>query len=209
MQIDQMLVTQMAVFCYLITDEESKEAALVDPAGDFELIEKQIAERGCSVKYIINTHGHWDHTSGNTYMMDKTGAKLLIHEAEYPQVDNRDKMTAAPFSQQADKSADVYFLEDGDIITLGKSEIKVINTPGHAPGSVCLYFDGSIITGDTLFTEGFGRTDLAGGSEQELFHSIREKILSLPDETVILPGHHYGARPTSTVIEQKQMYRLI
>ena len=101
----------------------------------------------------------------------------------------------------------VNHLKDGDTITIGKTSLKVIHTPGHSEGGICLYGNGHIFTGDTLFTEGMGRTDLGDGSYKTLMNSILKKIITLPDDTVICPGHHYGRKPTSTVREQKQFYR--
>ena len=204
MIIEQILVTGMAVFCYLLVDRETKEALLIDPAGDFGKITEKINRHSASVKYIVNTHGHYDHTSGNDYMLNKTEGKLLIHENDLSMLRSISKSDTAHFSSPGEKR--VLMLKHNDIIKLGEKNIKVIHTPGHSQGCICLYTDGNIFTGDTLFTEGVGRTDLPGGSQQVLFKSIVEKILSYPDNTVIWPGHHYGRKPSSTVKEQKQMF---
>ena len=100
----------------------------------------------------------------------------------------------------------VHTLTDGDVIKIGENELKVINTPGHSEGSICIFFDGNLLTGDTLFTEGMGRTDLGGGSYTDIMDSIKNIILRYPDNTVIWPGHHYGRYPKSTVKEQKAYY---
>jgi len=209
MQIDQILVTNMAVFCYLIVDKDSKEAVLIDPAGDFDKIEERIKANEANIKYIINTHGHWDHVSGNDYMRETTEAKLLIHSRDLEKLEGQDVSDNTPFTK-IDEEPDhaVYLIEENDVIKIGKIEIHVVHTPGHSAGAVCLYCNGHLFTGDTMFTEGYGRTDLPGGSEIELVTSIRDKILTFPDETVILPGHHYGVSPTSTVLEQKKFYGL-
>ncbi len=209
-QIDQIMVTEMVVFCYLVMDNKTKDAILIDPAGDFPRIEKQIELRDAKVKYVVNTHGHWDHVGGNDYMTEKTGAKLLIHSGDLKLLDKQDVSDNAPLSEiESEPDKRVYTMEDGDVIKFGDIELRVFNTPGHSPGSVCLYTRGHLFTGDTLFTEGYGRTDLPGGSMAELVNSIKGIILSFPDDTVILPGHHYGARPTSTVLEQKKLYGLV
>ena len=100
----------------------------------------------------------------------------------------------------------VEFLKDGDVVKLGSEQIDIIHTPGHTPGSICLYWKGNLFTGDTLFTEGMGRTDFKGGSMKDIMESIKRKILTLPDDTVIWPGHNYGRFPVSTVKEQKRYY---
>lgn len=204
MIIEQILVTGMAVFCYLVADKKTGEAILIDPAGDFNLINEKISRHSAKVKYIVNTHGHYDHTSGNDYMLKQTGATLLIHESDFPQIRSFSKDDAALFSSQEKKK--VLLLKHNDVIKLGSTAIKVIHTPGHTPGCISLYADGNIFTGDTLFTEGVGRTDLPGGSQKELVKSIIDRILSLPDNTVIWPGHHYGRKPSSTVKEQKKYF---
>lgn len=207
MIIEQILVTHMAVFCYLVADEVEKEGVLIDPAGDHEKIEAAVARRGVTIKYIINTHGHFDHTSGNDYWVQKTGAQLLMHEADVAKLGS---LTSRFFSRTigGKKSPSPgATVKDGDIITFGSCSLRVIHTPGHSEGGICLYTKGHVFTGDTLFTEGMGRTDLADGSERKIMDSIINRILTLPDDTVIWPGHHYGRNPTSTVREQKRYYR--
>lgn len=202
MIIEQILVTHMAVFCYLVSAGKSCQGALIDPAGDFEKIFALVNKHNIKIKYIINTHCHWDHASGNDYVMEKTGAQLLVHEYE---ISRPGKQT--PFyDSKTPPAGPVALLRDGDIIDLDGLELKVIHTPGHSEGSISLYTGGNLFTGDTLFTEGMGRTDFAGGSQREIMNSIRKKILAYPDNTVIWPGHHYGRYPASTVKEQKRYY---
>lgn len=206
MIVEQMLVTHMAVFCYLVADEKSLEGVLIDPAGDYDTIFEAVDRHSVKVQYIINTHGHFDHTSGNDYAMKKTCAPLLIHEADVNKLGN---LTSRFFSRtmggKTSPKPEMH-IREGDLITFGDCSLRVLHTPGHSEGSVCLYSPGHLFTGDTLFTEGMGRTDLADGSMTQIMDSIRNKILALPDDTVIWPGHHYGRFPTSTVKEQKQYY---
>lgn len=202
MIIEQFLVTDMDVFCYLIASGKSCEGVLIDPAGDFDRIFKKISQHNTRVRYIINTHSHWDHSSGNDYVMQKTGAQLLVHEKE---IKNPAKKIP-PYDGKNPPAGPAATLRDGDIIKIENLDLKVIHTPGHSEDSISIYVDGNIFTGDTLFTEGTGRTDLAGGSEAEIINSIRKKILAMPDETIIWPGHHYGRHPSSTVKEQKKYY---
>lgn len=207
MIIEQILVTHMAVFCYLVADEKTKEGILIDPAGDHEIIERAVNKHGVKIKYIINTHGHFDHTSGNDYWMKKTGAPLLIHESD---VSKLGSLTSRFFSRTMmggkTSPSPERGIRDGDVISFGACKLRVIHTPGHSEGGVCLYAPGHLFTGDTLFTEGMGRTDLPDGSDKKIMESIRKKILSLPDDTIIWPGHHYGRHPTTTVKEQKRYY---
>ncbi|HOP29311.1 MAG TPA: MBL fold metallo-hydrolase [Spirochaetota bacterium] len=206
MVIEQILVGHMAVFCYLIGDEESGEAVLVDPASDFDRIMTFIEKYNFTIKKIINTHGHFDHIGGNRYFIKKTGAELLIHERDYFFLNKSVSRFLEFIRGGRAVKFDVRFIDDGDQIPVGKHTIKVIHTPGHSPGSICLYVEGNLFTGDTLFTEGTGRTDFKGGCQDTIMDSIRNRILSLPDETIIWPGHHYGRFPVSTVKEQKRYY---
>ncbi len=206
MVVEQVMVTHMAVFCYICIDEASDEAVLIDPAGDFNKIFNVVDRRRAKIKYIINTHGHFDHTSGNDYCIKKTGAQLLIHEKDavkLKQISNR----ILSRTMGGKKSPEpVSLLKNNDEIRFGKTSLRVIHTPGHSAGSICLYRKGNIFTGDTLFTEGMGRTDLGDGSYKEIMHSITGKILTLPEDTIIWPGHNYGRFPKSTVKEQKKIY---
>lgn len=138
-------------------------------------------------------------------MIELTGAQLLIHEADMDQLTGITNRLMARFNKGSASPKPMRTLHDGDIITFGKEQLKVIHTPGHTPGSICLYTPGHIFTGDTLFTEGMGRTDLPGGSYKQIMESIY-RILSLPDDTIIWPGHHYGRFPKSTVAQQKCYY---
>ncbi len=207
MIVDQILVTGMAVFCYLVADEESRVGALIDPAGDFDRIFGRVGERGVTVKWVINTHWHFDHSAGNEHVMMKTGAGLLIHEKDAGKLTGLINRLLTKTAGGKTSPKPYRALRDGDEIEIGSERLRVIHTPGHTEGGICLYTPGHLFTGDTLFTEGYGRTDLGGGSGADLIDSIRKKILTLPDDTVIWPGHHYGRKPKSTVREQKKYYR--
>jgi glyoxylase-like metal-dependent hydrolase (beta-lactamase superfamily II) len=155
------------------------------------------------IRQIVNTHGHVDHTSGNAEMKAKTGAAIIIHE------DDADMLVSTPaamlrmFGAKQSPPAD-RTVRDGDTIAVGGVHIRVIHTPGHSPGSVVLLVDGHLFTGDTLFVEAVGRSDLPGGSGEVMFESIEKKICTLPDETAVLPGHNYGSMPTSTIAHEKK-----
>ena len=191
MIVDQIRIDAMVVFCYLVTDEATGNAVLIDPAGDFDKITERINRRNAKVLHNINTHGHIDHTMGNMETMRITGADVLIHSKDL-------------FMLRGNYSA--VLLEDGDVIRFGESGLTVVHTPGHSGGSICLYGGGYLFTGDTLFTEGFGRTDIGEASYGGLMDSIMNKILAFPDGTIICPGHDYGRKPVSTVAEQKKIY---
>ena len=207
MIIEQILVTGMAVFCYLVGDERTREAALIDPAGDFDRIFQAVEAHKLKVTKVINTHGHFDHTSGNDHVIKRTGAELLIHELEAKSLGSVMNRFLSRATGGRGSPKPVRLLKDGDTIEIGSVSLKVIHTPGHTEGGICLYTKGNVFTGDTLFTEGMGRTDMPGGSHRKIMDSITRKILTLPDDTVIWPGHHYGRSPRSTVAEQKSLYR--
>ena len=199
----QMQVGSMAVFAYLLGDEANGEGLVIDPAAQGEAIIEEAKQHKIAIRYIVNTHGHVDHISGNAHMKELTGAKIAIHE------DDADMLVSTPpailkmFGAQPSPPADI-MLKDGDTLSVGSITLTIMHTPGHSPGGICLYMPGYVFTGDTLFVEGVGRTDLPGGSWAVMHKSIEERILRLPGDTVILPGHNYGRRPTSTVAHEKE-----
>ena len=194
----------MANFCYLVGDETLKTCALIDPAFETDRILAAAGDLGYRVTHIINTHGHSDHTAGNEAIKTATGAKLLIHAVD---ANRLGKVVHKTFSRilggKGSPAPDV-LLNDNDLIQIGDgTNLRVIHTPGHTPGSICLYSDGHIFTGDTLFVGAVGRTDLPGGSSKQLLTSIQEKIYTLPGSTIVWPGHDYGPYPSSTVEREK------
>jgi hydroxyacylglutathione hydrolase len=204
MMIKQMPVGQMAVFCYIVGCEETLECVLIDPAGSEEQVLRVLSRKKLQPRYIINTHGHPDHTCGNQLIQEKTGAKIVMHEADARLFDTpAARIMARQMGFRPSPPVD-WQVRDGDLISLGRETLQVIHTPGHTPGSICLYGRGNLFTGDTLFVGAAGRTDLPGGSLEILLQSFREKIMTLPDDTVIRPGHDYGDRPTSTVGREKK-----
>ncbi len=180
----------MANNTYLIIDEATRDAAIVDPSFDSESLWPEIEGHNVHVRYILNTHAHFDHIIGNAFYVGKTGAPLALHRADL------DRLRALPdharrYHFAATPSPDpTLFLEDGQALTLGATSIRVVHTPGHSPGSVTFLFDDVAIVGDVLFAGSIGRTDLPGSSTQTLLHSIRTQLLTLPDETKVLPGHN-------------------
>ena len=203
MIIEQLTVGQMAVFCYIIGCPETGEALVVDPAGDEERVAEAIRAEGLRLKFIFNSHGHPDHTCGNSRMRDLTGAPIVMHAADddfYNTPESRRMFAEWGFAPSP--RADIR-LEGDTTLAVGNLKLDVLHTPGHSPGGLCLSAEGNLFTGDTLFVGSGGRTDLPGASLQVLLKSIR-KLMALPDETVVWPGHDYGDTPTSTIGREKQ-----
>ncbi len=183
MKVHQIQVGGMQNFSYILEDEETEEAIIIDPSWDLENIEQTINRNDLKIKYIVNTHHHIDHTLGNEAMAKLTGAKIIQHEASELKHD--------------------LTVTDGDKITFGDSELSIIHTPGHSKDGICLVGDGKIFSGDTLFVGNCGRVDLPGGSSKELYRSLFEIISNLDDNLVLYPGHNYGPTPTSTLGKEK------
>lgn len=191
----------MAVCCYIVSCPKTGKAAVVDPGGDEERILAEVEKAGLTVEYIICTHGHPDHVCGNRGIKVATGAAIIMHSADaaffgQAEVQNYFSMLGLEPSPPVDR-----LVEDGDIIEIGEEKLEVIHTPGHTPGGICLLCGSDLLTGDTLFVGGIGRTDFPGGSHQELMDSIRTRLGNLPGDTVVWPGHGYGGSK-STLAEE-------
>lgn len=193
--------------CYVVYDPASRQAMVVDPGmlteNERQAIDGFIAREQLTVKYLVNTHLHLDHAFGNAHISNKYGVKTRAHSADIPLGSNlrRQAEQFGIFDVQIGEIGEVEPLKEGDILTLGNDEIKVIHTPGHSPGGIALYAptDGWVITGDSLFADGgIGRTDLPGGNHQQLIDSLKTKLFTLPGETKIIPGHG----PVSTIADE-------
>jgi glyoxylase-like metal-dependent hydrolase (beta-lactamase superfamily II) len=202
MFVKQMQVSSMAVFAYLVGDQITGDALVIDPADNIKGILAEAQKNNLRINHIVNTHGHVDHISGNTEMKKNTGAKIIIHEDDAIMLTDTPAMILKMFGAKASPAADI-LVKDGDVISVGNAELKVIHTPGHSPGGICLYTPGYVFTGDTLFVEAVGRTDLPGGSWQTMYNAIKEKLFVLPDDTKVMPGHNYGRMPVSTIGHEK------
>lgn len=203
LQVQQITVGSMGVCCYIVSCPETRKAAIIDPGGDVQRILAAVQAAGLKVEYIIATHGHPDHVCGNRALKEATGAEIIMHKADAeffgrPEVNGYFAMLGLEASPPAD-----VLVEDGDQIQIGEEQLTVIHTPGHTPGGICLLNGLNLITGDTLFVGGLGRTDFPGGSQSELMDSIQKRLLVLPDDTVVWPGHAYGGN-RSTIGEEKR-----
>ena len=203
MLIRQFEVGNFSIFSYLVADEQAKEGLFIDPSGDHDLLLKEAASHELAIKYIVNTHHHIDHTMGNREMVRRTGAKIVIHEADAPFIKSTPPDIMEMFGAQQPPPADI-LVSDGDKIQVGNVALEVIHTPGHTPGGMCLYIEGMVFTGDTLFVGSVGRTDFPGGSMEELERSIRTRLYTLPGKTIVLPGHSYSMQPTSTIEQERR-----
>jgi glyoxylase-like metal-dependent hydrolase (beta-lactamase superfamily II) len=196
-------VGMLACNCSILGDESTGEAVVIDPGDDIEEVQRILAKHHLRVKYIVATHAHIDHVGGIEKLKQATGAAVLMHQSDLPLYKNLALQAewlgvAAPGVTDVDQ-----FLKEGDSLRCGKLSLEVLHTPGHSPGSLSLHLPGEnqrILSGDTLFQGSIGRTDLWGGSMDEILRSIRTRLLIFPDETPVFPGH--GA-PT-TIGEERE-----
>ena len=170
---------------YLLIDEESKEAVLIDCSAVDAGVNKELKKTGAKLKYILLTHGHFDHVAGIRH----TDAKIVMHENDI-RILNQTNLYLPAFGipEITIPKIDIY-IKDNDILTIGKHEIKVIHTPGHTQGGVCYLIDNMLFSGDTIFRESVGRCDLEGGDFVQIVESIKTKIFTLPEDIKIYPGH--------------------
>jgi hydroxyacylglutathione hydrolase len=176
-------------FSYIIADDATKEAAVVDPGFNANAIIQILKDQSLNVKYVINTHHHSDHTAGNEDIRSAFSAKVVAHKLAH-----------------TDKDVSVVH---GEVLKVGRVTIKVIHTPGHTPDGICLLVDNKLLTGDTLFVGECGRTDLPGGSAKDMYRSLFDRLMKLDENVEVYPGHDYGSRPHSTIgVERRTNYTL-
>ena len=183
MKVHQIQVGNMQNFSYVVEDEDTSESIIIDPSWDLIELEMIIKKNNLKIKYIVNTHHHFDHTLGNEAMAESTKAPIIQHE-------------------NSELKHDIT-VKDGDFIEFGNSKLKVIHTPGHSQDSICLIGDGKIFSGDTLFVGNCGRIDLPGGSAKDLYHSLFDILYNLDENLVMYSGHNYGSSEISTLGHEK------
>lgn len=199
MKYELVVVGALETNCYLVYCEETRACAVIDPGADPGKIYAAVADQELMPVIVLNTHGHVDHIGANSDVVRKYGVPLAMHPAETGMLKVSDYMELSLLLGAKDSPPPERFLADGDEISFGRVSLRVVHLPGHSPGSVGFLAPGVLFSGDTMFCGGVGRTDLPGGSWKELESSIKDRILTLPDETVVLPGHG----PWTTVGQEK------
>jgi len=204
MKIQQLIVGGMGVCCYIASCPVTKKAAVIDPGGDIPKILDAVRQGGLAVQSIIATHSHPDHICGVAELKKAIPrAPFILHKDEAaflanPEIDHYFAMFGMGEAPACDQT-----VADGDRIAIGDEAFTVIHTPGHTPGGMCLLSGGDLLTGDTLFVQGIGRTDFPGGSFDQLINSNQTRLFSLPDSTIIWPGHGYGGTQSTIGAEKR------
>lgn len=198
---EKLVVGDLDTNCYIVASEHAGETVVIDPAGNVGIIIDVIAAESLDVKYILLTHGHWDHFGVAAILARKTGSKIGVHKDDLDMIGNPRLSMGFMAGEGEDSVIEADFeLTDGQVLKVGDMDVKIIHTPGHTRGSVTIQIGDSLFTGDLLFYRSIGRTDLAGGSYETLLKSVREQIFKYPDQVKVYPGHG----PSTTVGEEKR-----
>lgn len=205
MIIKQFTLGQLENNVYLVMDEKTKKAVLIDATAFSPEIVQTVKELGAKVQYILLTHGHFDHVMGVNALKKALNTEAVIHKDDLAISDNVNEFTRLFGLPDGEVPKYELFIKDGDIIPVGDMKIKVIHTPGHTEGGVCYLIDDKMFSGDTLFRESVGRTDLFGGSFEKLSDSIKNKLFKLNDNITVYPGHG----PQTTIGHEKKYNELI
>lgn len=197
-----LIVGPLEVNCYILWDRKSREAIVIDPGGDTGAVINTVRNEGLKVKYIVNTHGHFDHVGGNAEVKAYTGARVAIHGNDAPLLKESHEHGILFGVKTPEQDDPDMLLKDGDVIKTGEIKMRVIHTPGHTKGGICLYDrkKGRVFTGDTLFAGSIGRTDFPGGSYDEIIDSIKRKIIPLGGFVRVFPGHG----PETTITDEME-----
>jgi hydroxyacylglutathione hydrolase len=194
----------MANFIYVLGCPETGEGAVVDPAWDADTILKIAAEAGLRITQILLTHGHPDHINAVEAVLEATDAIVQLHRDEVDYMRQVAEYFQMPVEFMNRRSGNFKPVTEGEQIRIGNLSVDVLHTPGHSPGSQCFLVHGNLISGDTLFIDACGRVDFPGGDAGKMWHSLNRRLATLPDDTIVYPGHHYGYRTTASIGEQKQ-----
>ncbi len=197
----QMEVGPMANFVYLVGDAESREVLLVDPAWQIDTILRTAEREDLKITGALVTHGHFDHCNGLDELLAKKDIPVYVNEKEVEFLQSLRESKGSLFGDFPKENTRK--VRSGDTVKAGNVEITFIHTPGHTPGSQCFLVRNNLISGDTLFIRGCGRSDLPGGNPEELYKSLTQKLLKLPDDTILYPGHFYTKEARSTMKEEK------
>lgn len=199
MIVERILVGPLQTNCYVVADELNGKGVIIDPGGDAGKILKIVNKLGVKISMVINTHGHFDHIMANKSIIEATGAPLAIHKEDENLLRKGGGLLFLGFIASS-PPPDLY-LQEGDVVKIGQAYLAVLHTPGHSPGSISLYSpeENILFSGDVLFYMGVGRWDFPGGDYHVLMDSIQRKLLTLPDETVVYPGHG----PSTTIGQEK------
>lgn len=202
MIVETLVVGPFASNCYVVGSSSTKQGMIIDPGAEADTILRTVEQMGLSVSLIVVTHAHMDHVDALHAVKEKTSAQFALHEAE------KELLSAAPMCMLTSLGLSPFksppqpdrLLKDGDRTDVGELHFEVLHTPGHSPGGICLLGHGVVFSGDTLFNFGIGRTDFPGGSYEQLMKSIHEKLMVLPDETIVYPGHG----PSTTIGDERR-----
>ncbi|WP_127058777.1 MBL fold metallo-hydrolase [Veillonella ratti] len=199
MKLYRMPLGALGTNCYIVVDESNQHCLVVDPGGEGERLVALLKEKGLQPEAVILTHGHGDHIGGVQAVVDAFKVPIYINKGDEEFLTNSNLNLSGAIGQPVKVTGDIRFIKEDDVIRLGEYSFKVIETPGHTPGGVCFYGEGMVLAGDSLFLESIGRTDFPGSSYEDLIDSVRHKLFTLPEETVVYPGHG----PETTIGHEK------